>query len=71
MLAGRAIAADVTECTTMAAEPQEHYLPVNAANVHWGYFSQSLEPRLVINSGDVMTVETLTHHANDDASLHG
>ena len=48
---------------------QEHYLPVNADTVHWGYFSHSLEPRLVIHSGDTVTVETLTHHANDDASL--
>ena len=47
---------------------QEHYLPVNADTVHWGYFSHSLEPRLVIHSGDTVSVETLTHHANDDAS---
>lgn len=68
LLTGRAIAAEVA-CEATSTEPQEHYLPVNADTVHWGYFSQSLEPRLVIHSGDVVTVETLTHHANDDASL--
>ncbi|PSN17404.1 acetamidase [filamentous cyanobacterium CCP5] len=52
-----------------AVSESEHFLPVNADTVHWGYFSQDLEPELVINSGDVVTVETLTHHANDDASL--
>lgn len=70
LLTGTAIAAECeTTSDATATEPQDHYLPVNADNVHWGYFSQSLEPRLVINSGDVVTVETLTHHANDDASL--
>ncbi|HEY9881793.1 MAG TPA: acetamidase/formamidase family protein [Leptolyngbyaceae cyanobacterium] len=52
-----------------AQGPQEHYLPANANTVHWGYFSQFLEPKLRINSGDTITIETLTHHANDDASL--
>ncbi|MEM8810553.1 MAG: acetamidase/formamidase family protein [Cyanobacteria bacterium P01_G01_bin.38] len=50
-----------------AAGHKEYYLPANADTVHWGYFSQSLEPELTIDSGDIVTVETLTHHANDDA----
>lgn len=53
----------------IAQMPAEHYLAANADTVHWGYFSQSLEPKLTINSGDIVTVETLTHHANDDPSL--
>ncbi|KPQ33400.1 MAG: putative acetamidase/formamidase [Phormidesmis priestleyi Ana] len=51
-----------------AASPQKHYLAANAETVHWGYFSQLIPPELTINSGDIVTVETLTHHANDDAS---
>ncbi|MDJ0701891.1 MAG: acetamidase/formamidase family protein [Leptolyngbyaceae cyanobacterium MO_188.B28] len=51
----------------IAALPQAHYLPANADTVHWGYFSQSLAPKLTVDSGDIITVETLTHHANDDA----
>jgi acetamidase/formamidase len=47
----------------------EYTLPVNADTVHWGYFSKNLTPNLYIESGDTVTVETLTHHANDDASL--
>ena len=53
----------------MAADektPQHHHLPVTAAHVHWGYFSHSLRPILEINSGDTVTVETLTQHASDD-----
>lgn len=53
----------------IAQTTADHYLPANADTVHWGYFSQSLEPQLVVESGDTITVETLTHHANDDASL--
>jgi acetamidase/formamidase/AraC-like DNA-binding protein len=43
-----------------------HYLPANDKTVHWGYFSRSLPSALTIESGDIVTVETLTHHANDD-----
>lgn len=48
------------------ATPKFHYLPVNKDTVHWGYFSKSRKPQLVVNSGDMVTIETLTHHANDD-----
>lgn len=51
-----------------AQESQTHYLPANADTVHWGYFSQAIAPKLTVNSGDTITVETLTHHANDDAA---
>jgi acetamidase/formamidase/AraC-like DNA-binding protein len=44
-----------------------HYrLPANNKTVHWGYFSKSLPPVLTVRSGDTVTIETLTHHANDD-----
>ncbi len=56
-----------TQGRVFAADHTEHFLPATADTVHWGYFSQTLEPKLVIDSGDTITVETLTHHANDDA----
>ena len=34
--------------------------------MHWGYFSRSLKPQAEINSGDTITIETLTQHASDD-----
>ena len=34
--------------------------------MHWGYFSRSLPPQTEINSGDTITIETLTQHASDD-----
>src|SRR6516162_9519314 len=44
-----------------------HHLPANADTVHWGYFSKKLKPQVEIESGDFITIEALTHHANDDA----
>ncbi|HEX7566146.1 MAG TPA: acetamidase/formamidase family protein [Bradyrhizobium sp.] len=43
-----------------------HHLSVEAARVHWGYFSRLLKPQTEINSGDTITIETLTQHASDD-----
>ena len=49
--------------------PGHHHLPVEAAHVHWGYFSRSLKPLIEIVSGDTVTIETLTQHASDDPDL--
>jgi acetamidase/formamidase len=45
-----------------------YFVPANDKTVHWGYFSKLLKPLIEVNSGDYVTLETLTHHANDDAS---
>ncbi|MGF1627314.1 MAG: acetamidase/formamidase family protein [Alphaproteobacteria bacterium] len=55
-------------CASLPDSPAHYTLPATADSVHWGYFSQGLEPRLVVQSGDLVTIETLTHHANDDAA---
>src|SRR6267154_4331587 len=49
------------------AKRSYHHLPANADTVHWGYFSKQLKPQVEVNSGDFVTIEALTHHANDDA----
>lgn len=49
-----------------SGKPAYHYLPANSDTVHWGYFSKTLKPRVDIDSGDFVTIETLTHHAGDD-----
>lgn len=46
---------------------RHHFLPVSSETIHWGYFSRNLKPVLEVRSGDYVTIETLTHHANDDA----
>lgn len=48
------------------AGSQTYYIPANDKTVHWGYFSQNLPPVAVVNSGDTVTIETLTQHASDD-----
>jgi acetamidase/formamidase len=45
---------------------RHHHLPANADTVHWGYFSKNLKPQLDVESGDFVTIETLTHQASDD-----
>jgi acetamidase/formamidase/AraC-like DNA-binding protein len=47
-------------------QQRHHHLSVDAARVHWGYFSRSLPPQIEVNSGDTITIETLTQHASDD-----
>jgi acetamidase/formamidase/AraC-like DNA-binding protein len=56
---------EAANATGDAAVP-EHYLPANATTVHWGFLSRSLPSALRIESGTVVTIETLTQHAADD-----
>ena len=46
--------------------PAHHHLRATPHTVHWGFFSNTLPPALVVRSGDTVTVETLTQHASDD-----
>jgi len=55
------------ECGPKPSEAEHHRIPANEDTVHWGYFSKDREPQAVVHSGDFITLETLTHHANDDA----
>ena len=41
-------------------------LNLMAANVHWGYFSKTLDPVLTVPSGAEVEVEMATHHGCDD-----
>ena len=66
---GAAMVAPAAAQTAAARQgkPSHHYLPATAETVHWGYFSKLLKPQIEVNSGDYVTIEALTHHANDDA----
>jgi acetamidase/formamidase len=50
-----------------AGKASHYYIPASDKTVHWGFFSRSLAPLVQVDSGDFVTIETLTHHANDDA----
>jgi acetamidase/formamidase len=49
--------------------PTVHRLPATPSTVHWGYFDPRLEPVLTVASGDLVALETLTHHAGDAPDL--
>ena len=64
---GTLVAPASAQSAARPGKPTYHYLPATAETVHWGYFSKLLKPQLEIDPGDYVTIEALTHHANDDA----
>lgn len=52
--------------TPLHRDIRHHHLSANAKTIHWGYFSRLLDPVLEVESGDYVTIETLSHHSNDD-----
>lgn len=65
---GAIAAPDLAHAQTPIARTtfSHHYLPANDKTVHWGYFSKNLKPLVQVESGDFVTIETVTHHAGDD-----
>ena len=58
---------DPTFGTAAGRPPDHYYLPVSDQTVHWGFLSRALPAVISVRSGDVVTIETLTQHASDDA----
>ncbi len=46
-----------------------HCLPARPDTVHWGFFDPSLAPVLTVQSGDLVQIEAVTHHAGDAPDL--
>lgn len=46
-----------------------HTLKATSQTCFWGFFDKTLPPVLTIESGDIVYVETLTHHAGDAPDL--
>ena len=74
LLAGGTVATAALGATSALSQPgpvpgttNHYHVPATDKTVHWGYFSKLLKPLVEVNSGDFVTIETLTHHANDDA----
>ncbi len=66
--AGMAAAVAYAQPGRVPGTTNHFYVPATDKTVHWGYFSKSLKPVIEVQSGDFVTIEALTHHANDDAS---
>ena len=41
--------------------PRHYSLPATPENVQWGWYDPSEKPRLVISSGDTVSIETISH----------
>ena len=46
-----------------------HTLAATPQTVHWGYFDPALAPALRVQSGDLVQVQAVTHHAGDAPEL--
>jgi acetamidase/formamidase len=64
-LAGTGVA--LMQPAAAQTKANHYYVPATDKTVHWGYFSKLLKPVVEVESGDFVTIEALTHHANDDA----
>lgn len=52
-----------------ALRPALHELRATPDTVHWGYFSATRAPALMVRSGDLIRAEAVTHHAGDAPEL--
>ena len=61
-LATSAQQGNTSSSTGHPASSSQHYLlPATAENVQWGWYDPSEKPRLVVNSGDTVSIETISH----------
>ena len=61
--------ADIHNCSQVISSGNIHYVPATVDTVQWGYFWKNLNPVVTINSGDIVTIEAITHHAGDAHDL--
>jgi acetamidase/formamidase len=51
-----------SEANTPSSGTSRHYsLPATPENVQWGWYDPNEKPKLVINSGDTVSIETISH----------
>lgn len=60
---------DLTSGFDRFTEPTRHTLPATPATCYWGYIDRDQPPCLVVDDGDVIEVEAVTHHAGDAPDL--
>lgn len=51
------------------SSPSRHHLPATPETCYWGYIDRDRPPCLVVDDGDVIEVEAVTHHAGDAPDL--
>ena len=51
-----------SEADTRAPHTSRHYsLPATPENVQWGWYDPGEKPKLVVSSGDTVSIETISH----------
>ncbi|MGD9704291.1 MAG: acetamidase/formamidase family protein [Acidimicrobiia bacterium] len=55
--------------STATASPAVHTLRATAETCYWGYIDRDQPPCLVVDDGDIVGIETVTHHAGDAPDL--
>src|SRR3984893_6879637 len=54
--------ASAPDSGTSGPHTSKHYsLPATPENVQWGWYDPAEKPKLVVNSGDTISIETLSH----------
>lgn len=48
---------------------EKHEIKATPETVNWGFFDNSQEPVARVNSGDIVRIETVSHHAGDAPDL--
>ena len=62
LLCTGARAQDAPEKTAAQKSTGKHYvLPANKDTVQWGWYDPAEKPKLVVNSGDTVSIETWLH----------
>ncbi|HRE01169.1 MAG TPA: acetamidase/formamidase family protein [Ilumatobacteraceae bacterium] len=59
------MALDITARLAAPGSGARHDLSASPSNCYWGYIDRDQPPALKVASGDVITVEAVTHHAGD------
>ena len=49
----------------------DHFVPSTPENVTWGEFPSSKPPVVVIRSGDIVRIDTLSHAGATQGAAHG
>jgi acetamidase/formamidase len=60
---------DLTAGFARFAEPTRHALPATPDTCYWGYIDRDQPACLVVDDGDIIEVEAVTHHAGDAPDL--
>jgi Predicted acetamidase/formamidase len=58
-----------TRSPRRAVDAEKHEIKATPETVNWGFFDNSQEPVARVESGDIVRIETVSHHAGDAPDL--